>query len=1215
MDPPEAPESFRSLLLRDRGRTGLVQLDLAERAGVSRRSVQDWEAGLTLPTPERLRALIRALFEAGGLTNGREMLEARELWAAVEREGPRMHAPFDEEWFVGLLAIQQSSGSEPSADADPQSSALDRAQDWGEAPDSTGFVGRGEEMVLLQRRVLDERCRVVALLGMGGIGKTSLAAMLAQTVAPSFERVYWRSLRNAPPVSEWLAGTLGFLSDQVLVPPATESDRITALLGLLRERRCLLVLDNSETLFEPGQREGRYRAGMDGYGRVLQAIGETSHQSCLLITSREAPPELALLGAGIHHLELHGLGISEAQTVLADKHLNGDSQAWADLVDRYAGNGLALKIVGDAIRQVFDADISAFLEYVTANYGAVFGGIRTLLELQIERLSPAERDVLTRLAVEREPVSLTQLSREMARIVSGSTVVESIETLRRRSLVERGERVATFTLQSLVLEYVTDRLVETVADEIQRGQPVVLVEQPLIKAMAKDYVRQTQERLIGKPILQRLDAQDSDPGPEDRLLALLGGWRNRGTLEEHGYGPGNAVNLLRLLRGHVRGLDLSHLRLRQTYLAEVEAQDVRLVEAHLAETAVADAFDFPGSVALSGDGASLAAGMSTGEVWLWRVEDRTPLLVVQGHTGAVWCVSLSGDGEVMASGGEDGTVRVWQTGTGRQVSILQGHTGAVWGVAVSTDGQHVVSSGEDGTVRLWEIATGQALAILPGHTGTVRGVALSVDGQLLASAGEDRTVRLWKAGSGEPLAVLQGHTGAVWGVALSADGQLVASGSEDGTVRLWESGTRQRVATLQGHTGAVWGVALSADGQLLVSGGAAGMVRLWETSTGQPLAILQGHTGMVRGVALSANGQLPVSSGADGTVRLWETATGRPVATLRGDAGMVWGVALSADGQQLVSGSDDGTLRLWETATGGLLSTLHGHTSMVHSVALSADGGVVVSASEDAAVRVWDPGAGRPLATLHRDAGSGIAWGVALSVDGQLLVSADGDGAVRLWQTRTGRPLAELQGHTGTVRGVALSVDGRLLVSGGADGTVRLWDPGTGRAIRVLEGHIGTVRAVALSADGRLLASGGGDATVRLWETGTGRSLATLRGHTGGVWGVALSADGRLLVSGGADGHVRLWDTSTGQPLANLRGHTGMIWSVAMSADGHVLASGSFDGTVKLWEPRSGACVRTLRPERRYERMDITGLTGITEAQRTALLALGAVEQPLHAVV
>ncbi len=104
-----AREAFRGLLLRHRGRTGLIQKDLAARVGVSRGPVQDWEAGLNYPTAERLQALIRVLLEAGGLTAGREASEARELWAAAEHEAPRMHTPFDEEGFARLLAAEAAS--------------------------------------------------------------------------------------------------------------------------------------------------------------------------------------------------------------------------------------------------------------------------------------------------------------------------------------------------------------------------------------------------------------------------------------------------------------------------------------------------------------------------------------------------------------------------------------------------------------------------------------------------------------------------------------------------------------------------------------------------------------------------------------------------------------------------------------------------------------------------------------------------------------------------------------------------------------------------------------------------------------------------------------------------------------------------------------------------------------------------------------------------
>jgi hypothetical protein len=200
------------------------------------------------------------LLDAGGLNVGYEGEEAEALWAAVVRDAPRMQTPFDAAWWAAVLgrraelASRQATPDQPPRAVETSASAAQRFVDWGEAPDVLGFVGRADELASLRSWVLEERCRLVAVLGMGGIGKTSLAARLAQTVAPSFERVYWRSLRNAPPLSEWLAGAIGFLSDQQLVPSPSESERIAALLQLLRARRCLLVLDNSETLFEPGQR-------------------------------------------------------------------------------------------------------------------------------------------------------------------------------------------------------------------------------------------------------------------------------------------------------------------------------------------------------------------------------------------------------------------------------------------------------------------------------------------------------------------------------------------------------------------------------------------------------------------------------------------------------------------------------------------------------------------------------------------------------------------------------------------------------------------------------------------------------------------------------------------------------------------------------------------------------------------------------------------------
>ena len=84
------------------------------------------------------------------------------------------------------------------------------------------------------------------------------------------------------------------------------------------------------------------------------------------------------------------------------------------------------------------------------------------------------------------------------------------------------------------------------------------------------------------------------------------------------------------------------------------------------------------------------------------------------------------------------------------------------------------------------------------------------------------------------------------------------------------------------------------------------------------------------------------------------------------------------------------------------------------------------------------------------------------------------------------------------------------------------------------------------------------------------------------------------MASGSEDGIVRLWDVGSGALLASLRGHTGQIYGVAFLGNERVV-SGSIDGTIRFWDVGSGACVRTLRADRRYERMDITGVTGISE--------------------
>jgi WD40 repeat protein len=104
------------------------------------------------------------------------------------------------------------------------------------------------------------------------------------------------------------------------------------------------------------------------------------------------------------------------------------------------------------------------------------------------------------------------------------------------------------------------------------------------------------------------------------------------------------------------------------------------------------------------------------------------------------------------------------------------------------------------------------------------------------------------------------------------------------------------------------------------------------------------------------------------------------------------------------------------------------------------------------------------------------------------------------------------------------------------------------------------------------------------------------------------------MATGDDDRSIKLWQgeergyTQCPQIFAK---HGGQMWSVAFSFDGSLLASGDDDGTIIISDAQTGTSLQTLRSERPYERMNIYGIKGMTEAQKASLKALGAVEEAI----
>ncbi|MGM3306373.1 NB-ARC domain-containing protein [Anabaena sp. WFMT] len=354
-------------------------------------------------------------------------------------------------------------------------------QDWGEAVDVSGFSGRMKELTTASKWILQQRCRLVVLLGMGGIGKTAFSIKLAEEIQDQFEYVIWRSLHLCPSIDVMLNNLVQILSPTLQIDQtATLNTKISQLINCLRKVRCLLVLDNVDSILSSNDGDEtqvqssvaaskpdlvsqiQYRPGYEGYGELIRRIGDSQHQSCLLLASREKPPEIAVIEGEklpVRSLKLTGLSKTESLAILKTKGLAElEYTECTVLIDWYAGNPLFLKLVATTIQDLFGGSVCQFLEHGTL----VFGEIHRSLEQQFNRLSELEKYIMYWLVLNPDCTSVMTLK---TNLISGwpvrlgqRLILETIELLQRRSLLDI--EAADLSLSRMWRDYLIERLME-----------------------------------------------------------------------------------------------------------------------------------------------------------------------------------------------------------------------------------------------------------------------------------------------------------------------------------------------------------------------------------------------------------------------------------------------------------------------------------------------------------------------------------------------------------------------------------------------------------------------------------------------------------------------------------------------------------------------------------------------------------------------------------
>ncbi len=1097
--------------------------------------------------------------------------------------------------------------------------------DWGESIDVSQFYGRETEIQILTQWAATDRCRAIGIFGLGGIGKTALSVKIAQTIQADFDVVIWRSLRQAPTLQSLLANIL-----PVLCAGDVTDISLDNLLHQFRTQRCLVVFDNVESIMECGERSGSYLPSYENYSHFLERICDETHQSCLLIGGREKPGIFSLREGDklpVRSWQLQGLSFSAARQILSDKGSITTTNQSQVLIDRLGGNPLALKIVASNIRNLFNNDTSAFL----AQGNTIFGSLWQLLDQQFQRFSELQQQIMYWLAIVREGITPTQLQAKLFPPVTLPQILAALVSLRDRSAIETTE--VGLTQQPVIMEYVIDRFVRNITQEIITAKIDLFATHALMEAKAPEYVRSTQSQIILHPVVQDLLQHFGTKAKLalhlQNILAKLGDRTIKSPLaktlqqtiktsnEANHYSAGNILNLLCHLNIDLQAWDFSRQMVRQAYLADVLLHKTNFNQTHFTETVFAETFGSVIGIAYSPDGKLLASSGTSSEIKIWSTDTYQEILCCKGHQHWVMFVCFSPDSKYLASASDDYSVKLWDATTGQCINTYFGHTDSVNVVVFSPNGELIATGAQDSTVRLWHLSlVHPQVHVLIGHRkGRVWSVAFSPDGQLLASGGEDCTIRLWEVATGKCLAVWVAHTYLVRSLAFSPDGQTLASSGVDCTIKLWSIHEQICLQTFPGHQHhIVTSVVFSPDGQRLASAGSDRTIKLWDINKGTCLTTFFGHDIGIWILAYHPDGQQLASGGEDHAIKIWNLHTGACTKTLVGHTNAVLSVATSPDGAFLASAHEDKIVRIWQIKSGQIISTLRGHTNIVWSVAFSPNGEFLISGSSDDSISLWQWQSGKLLQTFHGH--MSWVWSVAFAPDNCLFASGSYDQKVKVWNIITGECVRTFLGHHFSVASLDFSPNGKLLASGSYDNTICIWDLATGACDRVITDHENSVWSVKFSPDGKYLLSGSFDRTIRLWSVDTWECIRFYLGHQSFVKTVKFTPNGQQIISGGFSGELKVWDVESGACLHTLSGHQKLIYALDVaishiddSADPKLLVfSGSFDETVKVWDLQSYECLATWQPPRPYEGMSIEGITGVNESQIASLQALGAAQ-------
>ena len=296
-------------------------------------------------------------------------------------------------------------------------------------PKIINFYNRKSELKTLSSWILDNNIRLISVLGLSGIGKTTLVKRWVDLNLDKFEVIIWKSLKYPKPLELLINDLLNACNQE---SKATIDDNLKQLFDVFTNKKCLIILDDVHHIFTSGEFSGQYQSVYQDYQNFFKLITETEHQSHLILISQEQCAEMECLDEELYPIKSLKLSGLEDGKILSGIGLKQDQDSGLKLIEQYQGNPMYLKDVALLIKDVFDGDVAEFLAEDSL---VITKEMRSHFNQLFNRLSPVEQKIVLELSKFDQPVSREDLRQHLD--LSSMDLINGLKSLQQRYLVSK----------------------------------------------------------------------------------------------------------------------------------------------------------------------------------------------------------------------------------------------------------------------------------------------------------------------------------------------------------------------------------------------------------------------------------------------------------------------------------------------------------------------------------------------------------------------------------------------------------------------------------------------------------------------------------------------------------------------------------------------------------------------------------------------------------